>query len=314
MALAIDRQIMQIASAQDHIATRQQLKEAGISNGSMNRRIGSLLVLVASGVYSTGPPTDRGIMRAATLANPDGAFADVTAAELLKLPARSSVERSMLVPHGHGAELIAPGVRLRRTVHLPVDDVVEADLRHTTVERTLCDLAARQDPQRTKRLIEWCITNRQMTAASFEACLRSYCRSGRSGSALLRLYAAELLNGTPIPASELERRGVEVLERHGIDGWVLHHTPPWSQHGMGVVDLAWPTHRLIVELDGRRWHSTTEAFVNDRRRDRTAASHGWTVLRFSWAEVTERPRSFANEIQSVLRSRTDDDPQFSTLG
>lgn len=303
MASSIDVRILQIASVQDHVVTRRQLTDVNVSNGSINRRIGSLLVPVATGVFAIGPPTTQGIMRAAILANPTGAFADFTAAELLDLPARRKPVRSVLVPHGQGAVIQCAEVELRRSGHLPVDDVIQADFPHTSVERTLCDLAGRQDPQQTKRLIEWCITNRRMTPASFEACLLHYCRSGRRGSALLRLFAAELLTGEPIPASELERRGVEVLERHGLLGWVLHHTPPWSERGVGVVDLAWPECRLVVELDGRRWHSTTEALANDRRRDRAAALHGWTVLRYGWAEVVERPRTFTNAIRSVLAAR-----------
>lgn len=300
MAHAIDQKILAVAATQDQIVTRGQLNAAGVSNGSLNRRRGTLLVPAAPGVYSIGPLTDRGLIRAALLANPAGALADVTAAELLELPARRSTTRSIVVPHGTGVSVDHPQLVVRRTTHLPVDDIDEADLRRTTVERTICDLAARQDPQQTKRLIEWGITHRRMTPTSFHACLRHYCRRGRPGSALLRLFDSELLDGRPIPASELERRGVEALERGGLTGWELHFTPPWSDGVSGIVDIAFPDRQLIVELDGRRWHAMTSAMRNDRHRDRRAAQHGWTVLRFGWAEVVERPRSFINEIRTLL--------------
>ncbi len=300
MTLSIDRQILEIAATNDLIVTRLQLKAVGVSNGSINRRTPSPLEPLAPGVFSVGPPSRRGLMRAALSANLDGSLADVTAAELLDMPVRRHDTISVVVPHGSGTDLARPDVVLRRSRHLPVDDVDCGDLCRTSVERTICDLASRQDPQNTQRLIEWCITHRRMTTTSFQACLRCYRRRGRRGSKLLGVLDQALLGGQPIPASELERRGIDLLQKHGIGGWELHFTPPWSNGVSGIVDLAWPGRCLIVELDGRRWHSTTEAQSIDRGRDRDARAHGWTPLRFGWQEVVERPRSFINELRFFL--------------
>ena len=43
--------------------------------------------------------------------------------------------------------------------------------------------------------------------------------------------------------------------------------------------------------------------VDDRRRDRDAAAHGWLVLRVTWADVVERPAITASEIAEVLDAR-----------
>ncbi|MFL5829302.1 MAG: hypothetical protein ACJ76X_05235, partial [Solirubrobacteraceae bacterium] len=34
-----------------------------------------------------------------------------------------------------------------------------------------------------------------------------------------------------------------------------------------LVDLYWPDHKLVVEIDGYQWHKSRQAFENDRRRD-----------------------------------------------
>lgn len=306
MAVSIDRRILELASRQDWVVTRSQLAEAGVSNASINRRTPDTLVPLAPGVFSLGSPSRAGVMRAAVLANPVGALCDATAAELLDVPCRRLEAISIVVPHGRGRD-VRGGVVVRRTTHLPVDDICGGDVPRTALERTICDLAWRQDPQATRRLIEWALTNRRMSVASFRACVRSYCRRGRPGSRLLHLLDEALLADEPVPASELERRALGTLRRHGVAGWELHYRPPWSDGVVGIVDLAWPEHRLIVELDGRRWHSTAEAMERDRRRDRDANAHGWKVLRFSWEEVTERPRSFVNEIRFFLG------PSFSSF-
>ncbi|NQX33457.1 endonuclease domain-containing protein [Herbiconiux sp. VKM Ac-2851] len=55
--------------------------------------------------------------------------------------------------------------------------------------------------------------------------------------------------------------------------------------GVGRVDLLLGD-RLVLELDGYRWHSSRTAFEEDRRRDLELARRGYRVLRLSWRQVT----------------------------
>ena len=54
--------------------------------------------------------------------------------------------------------------------------------------------------------------------------------------------------------------------------------------GLGEVDLLIEG-RLIVELDGKEFHTAAEQFENDRRRDMVAATLRYRSLRFSWYRV-----------------------------
>ena len=56
----------------------------------------------------------------------------------------------------------------------------------------------------------------------------------------------------------------------------------------GRVDFAYPQIRLIIELDGRAWHSTLEAFESDRMRDNHAQLAGWRVLRITYRMLKEQ--------------------------
>jgi hypothetical protein len=51
------------------------------------------------------------------------------------------------------------------------------------------------------------------------------------------------------------------------------------------VDLALPEARLALEHDGRAVHDRPDAFVSDRRRQNALVAAGWTVLRFTAADL-----------------------------
>ena len=68
----------------------------------------------------------------------------------------------------------------------------------------------------------------------------------------------------------------------------------------GTVDVAWPDKRVVLELDGRKWHTMTRAFEDDRRRDQLGAAAGWQTIRASWQQVTARPDELVQVLRSVL--------------
>ena len=51
------------------------------------------------------------------------------------------------------------------------------------------------------------------------------------------------------------------------------------------VDLAFPAQRLAVEYDGRGVHERDDVFARDRQRQNDLVRTGWTVLRFTAADL-----------------------------
>ena len=47
---------------------------------------------------------------------------------------------------------------------------------------------------------------------------------------------------------------------------------------MAREDLAYPEHRLAIELDGFRWHAGRGPFRSDRLRRNRIAAAGWRLL------------------------------------
>jgi hypothetical protein len=60
--------------------------------------------------------------------------------------------------------------------------------------------------------------------------------------------------------------------------------------------------RVVVEVDGYTWHSSREAFANDRRRDREVLMSGWFVMRFPASEALYESAACAQQVVEFLQS------------
>lgn len=95
--------------------------------------------------------------------------------------------------------------------------------------------------------------------------------------------------------SELEDRFVALLAADALPPPLMNH----SVRGM-VVDACWPEERLAVELDGWATHHTRAAFQRDRERSNDLLEAGWTLLRFTYADVTRRSQQTAARVARAL--------------
>lgn len=115
-----------------------------------------------------------------------------------------------------------------------------------------------------------------------------------------QLRASLLRDSRDAPWSELERRGHRLLRQHRISGW---RTNVWVQAGSDgyYVDVLFRHAKLVVEFDGWEFHSDRQAFENDRRRRNELVLAGYTVLNFTWLQVTEDPDWVIRCIKRALR-------------
>jgi very-short-patch-repair endonuclease len=121
---------------------------------------------------------------------------------------------------------------------------------------------------------------------------------GRSGNRRLRLLLGQLGDGA---AAQSERMLHELLRRAGIRGWTGNYEVTVSGQVIAVIDVAFEAEMVAVELDGYAFHSDAARFRRDRSRQNQLTELGWTVLRFTWADLTERPAYVATTIANVLR-------------
>ena len=106
-------------------------------------------------------------------------------------------------------------------------------------------------------------------------------------------------------ASWLERRGAELFEQ------ALLPCPAWNvelraETGelIGIGDAVWAAQKVVVELDGLRFHSSDAERRRDRQKDRRLQMNGWLVLRYTWLDVVQRPAELVEEVRRSLERRS----------
>ncbi len=241
-------------------------------------------VLLASAL----PPDDEALLRAAVLAHGEDAAASGLAAAWwhglvgdLGWPVEITVPRS----RAPGRQA---GVRLRRR-DLPAADLVE--LRHlwtTALPLTVIEAAVELGAE-GPALLDRALQRR----VRFPTLVRVHNRNlGRRGST----RAGELLiAASDRAASQAERRLIALLRSHRLTGWRQHYWLSGYE-----LDVAFPVERVAIEVDGWAWHSTADRFATDRRRQNAVVLAGWTVLRFTWHDLTSRPDAVIAEIRRAL--------------
>lgn len=68
---------------------------------------------------------------------------------------------------------------------------------------------------------------------------------------------------------------------------------------VGRADLAWPEQKVIVEFDGDI-HRERDVFVKDARRQNRLITAGWTVLRFTSADIYGKADEVLRQIRRAL--------------
>ncbi len=303
------QRVLTLAANRSGCCTRFDLMELGVASTVIEHyRTEGILEPVRSGVYVVPWFVDERTPQFAALASlPMGAISFVSAGRRYRLPLPADDQGlgiEVTVPIGTGGRSF-PGVTVHRT-RLPLEvDVVEIDgLRTTSLARTVFDLASCVGPTRLRHVLQNAMIHGGLDEAEFRACYQTLARRGVRGLKNLRVVMDELFRGEPVAQSILEARVEEMLGAAGITSLRRQFRPPWFDGVRGTVDFADPAARVVLEVDGRSWHSTSQAMADDRRRDRVAAAHGWVVVRVVAEEVALRPSSVIDEIRAVLVSRT----------
>lgn len=166
--------------------------------------------------------------------------------------------------------------------------------------RTVLDLAALGDRSLVERGIDRGIATGLFPVTSLEAELGRRAVSGRPGVRLLRSCLAERLDGAGGRTSCLESPMDRLIVRQRLP---LPERQHWVADRRFRLDYAWPAARLAVEVDGYEDHSGLAVFRSDRERQNVLVLLGWTVLRFTWADVHHRPGRVAEQVRRALAVR-----------
>jgi hypothetical protein len=296
MSVPIDVAVGRLARRHGGHVSRVQLLELGLSASAIDRRLrlGRLLP-VHCGVYAVGslPTTGEDRARGALLACGGGSMMSHTAAfTLWGLSSRWVVPLEVTVPR--------PGGQRRRRgiiVHTAIS-LTRHDLAHrqgipvTSLARTLVDVAPRLGKaERAAALNDARVMHRLSNRDLEDALFRFRTLPGA------KLMVVTYGGAGPSPSrSELERAFRRFVKRYGLPEPLYNVVV-----GGREVDVYFPGHGLIVELDGDETHNTPFAFESDRLRDAGVfASTGLPTVRTTWDRLHDDPDAEAERFRAIL--------------
>ncbi len=242
------------------------------------------LVRLASGVYlvAGAPLTFRARLWAAILAT-GGTLGFATAAYLWGVTDAAADQVHVCVPPGRRPRP-PEWVRIHRVL-------VPASVRHTRAGLpatsrawTVLDHVGTLSVREATTIFDRAVQREWICADDLTVRLRSY--PNRSGNLNLRHLATLVGDGA---AAESERRLHRLLRRSGIRGWQANYEVWQDGYLVAVVDVALVEAAVAIEVDGQAHHVDVERFRRDRHRQNALVGLGWTVLRFTWADLTHRP-------------------------
>jgi very-short-patch-repair endonuclease len=283
--------------AQHGVVGRRQLIALGLSVAAIDHRVrAARLHRIHQGVYAVGHPvlTVEGRWMAAVLAAGEGAvLSHASAASAWELRRVGAGAIHVTVP-GRPGRARRAGIRLHRSLTLEIrETTIDQGIPITSPIRTLIDLATTLKGRPLEHVLDLAEQHGLVDFAELHDTITAH--PSRPGSPSLRAMLSRYTAGTTFTRSELEERFLALCDEHGLPRPNVN-----ARIGGEEVDFVWRDARLIVEVDGYAYHRSPRAFESDRERDVTLAVAGWTVLRFTWAQLTGRPAWAAAAIRRRL--------------
>lgn len=275
--------VPEVARRQDGVFTPAQAIRAGATPAQVRHRRdrGIWRTVLGAGLVAHGSEdTPRRRIQAGGLTWPGSVAAFTTAAVFHRLPVPDDRLFHAVVRH-HPRQRTG---MVPHRVSLGAGDVVVVGAGAvTTVERTVLDCLGRRGPDDAQRLAAWAATREILTAEVLE---RAIDARGRAwGTRALRRALDDVSRGS---LSAAERRLHRLLERGGLRGWEADVRVHDADGLIGRVDVLFPAVKVVIEVDGYAYHSSA-SFQSDRTKQNRLVAAGYTVLRFTWADLTDRP-------------------------
>ena len=289
-----DRAIRALASRQHGVVAREQILAAGVSPQVLARRIrAKLLEPLHRGVYLVDVVASLPA-RARAAAYACGARAvvsHISAAALWALLPSSgrAIPIDIILPLGDRRR---PGIRIHRVRGLRPEEVATRDgIPITTPARTLLDLAATAVLRDLERALVEPLGRRLTTCEKLGDLLLRH--SAHAGTARLRslLGTGELA----LTRSEAEKRFLGLMKAGGI------RRPQINAKIDGIeVDAVWRRERVVVEIDGKAFHSTGGRIATDTRRDLALAAAGYRVIRIPSGRIANGAEMVLVQVAQAL--------------
>lgn len=288
------RRVLALAERRHGVVAYADLIRLGLTRDEIRYRVDvRWLHPIHRGVYAVGRPalTQRGRWLAATLAvGSDSVLSHRAAAVLRELVAGSPRQTDVTMP-GPGRRH-QKGIRVHRSTVLTDQHIEVVDgIRVTSVAWTLVDLSLTLTLEPLRRAVEQADRSGQLNILGVSQLLDTP-RGQRRGGRLARIM--EDYGGAPLIRSALERRFLRLIEQAGLP------MPLVNTRVAGLeVDIYWPEWRLVVELDGQKFHSDPRSFETDRVRDARLQRARCRVLRVTDKRLKRSAQAVIDDVLAL---------------
>lgn len=277
-----DQRIAEIAGRQRGRVAGWQLQAVGITADAVDSRVrNGRLFRVYRGVFIVGHcgPVELGDETSALLAAGEGcALTGISGSIVWDILGPECADGVIHLASRRDHRLTHHGIRVHQTRILTPEDVrVRRGLPILSAARTLLDLAEQVTLRQTELALDRALVARLLTRADV---LRMTSRAASR-------HGAKVLNGLlggrapTVTRSEAEECVLALIREADLPVPLLNV----RVHGF-EVDFYWPEHRLVLEVDGFRYHSSRRAFEHDRLKDATLQAAGVATTRVTWRQIT----------------------------
>lgn len=299
------------AWAIDHagIFTREQAMALGLTQHQFRRGVTQRNWTRYFGcwILAGSPDTEAARLWCALLRS--GSWAAITGPTALRihgLDARPGTQRQsrfgldadavyLTVPTGFHSRI--PGVVYLREVRFPTTVKAVGNLPVVPADRAVVDTIRLLGWQRSKQVMYRALQRGWVTPTTLANATVEL--KGCRGNPELRRAAAAANSGSH---AESERVAQRILRLAGV-GTLTANFEVHDKFGLiGFIDIALVKEKVAVEIDGRAWHSDAHRFQHDRTRQNRLVNAGWTVLRFTWDDLNDRPEYVVQAVRTAAAS------------
>lgn len=298
-----DRAIDELASRQYGTFSRLQAERAGFSARMILTRVqNGAWIRLAPSVYAlaSAPPKWERQVAGALLTREGSVVAGRAAAFLHEFDGFGPVRPVIMT--GSGSNARSPLARVIRSDRFNEVGVVRRrGFRVTDEAETVMSLAAELHRDRLETVVDSLLARGSCSIDQLNRVVAA--NGGARGVARLRpIVAIRLPDAYQPPASELERLLYGVLGDPRLPPYT-RQVPMNYERVDATVDAFIDVWRLIVEGDGRRWHTRKADMARDRLRDNEALAHGLAVVRFTYEMLRDTPEQVIDTLLRIGRVR-----------